>query len=107
MIDGPKASAWGIQPGQHGALDVVQCRAPLVFSGPGVRRGTFKLNARQVDVAPTIARIAGLPKIAGLDASGSPAEVYMKRQDGRSLDEIIDDKAERPRRVYVFLLHAL
>ncbi len=106
LIVSPKAYAYGIQPGQHGALDVVQCRAPLVFSGPGVRRGTFKLNARQVDVAPTIARVAGLPKIAGLDASGSPAEVYMN-QDGRSLDEIIDDKAERPRRVYIFLLDGL
>ena len=107
LIVSPKAYAYGIQPGQHGALDVVQCRAPLVFSGPAVRRGLFKLNARQVDVAPTIARIAGLPKIAGLDASGSPAEVYLKRQDGRPLDEIIDEKAERPRRVYMILLDGL
>jgi hypothetical protein len=104
LIVSPKAYAYGIQPGQHGALDVVQCRAPLVFSGPGVRRGTFKLNSRAVDIAPTIARLAGLPKIAGLDASGSPAEVYLKRQDGKPLDEIIDDKSERPKRVYMFLL---
>ncbi len=107
LVVSPKAFAYGIQPGQHGALDVVQCRAPLVFSGPGVRRGLFKLNARQVDVAPTIARIAGLPKIAGLDASGSPAAVYMKRQDGRPLDEIIDDTATPPARVYMFLLDGL
>jgi phosphonoacetate hydrolase len=107
LIVSPKAYAYGIQPGQHGALDVVQCRAPLVFSGAGVRRGTFKLNARQVDVAPTIARIAGLPKIAGLDAAGSPAEVYLKRQDGKPLDEIIDDDADRPKRVYMFLLDGL
>ena len=82
----------------------MQCRAPLVFSGPGVRRGLFKLNARQVDVAPTIARIAGLPKIAGRDASGSPAEVYLKRQDGSPLDEIIDPAATPPKRVYMILL---
>jgi Type I phosphodiesterase / nucleotide pyrophosphatase len=107
LIVSPKAYAYGIQPGQHGALDVVQCRAPLVFSGPGVRRGMFKLNARQVDVAPTITRMVGLPKITGLDASGSPAEVYLKRQDGRPLDEIIDDKAARPKRVYMFLLDGL
>ncbi len=107
LVVSPKAYAYGIQPGQHGALDVVQCRAPLVFSGPGVRRGFFKLNARQVDVAPTIARIAGLPKIAGRDASGSPAEVYVKRQDGRPLDEIIDDTATPPARVYMFLLDGL
>jgi hypothetical protein len=107
VIVSPKAYAYGIQPGQHGALDVVQCRAPLVFSGPGVRRGTFKLNACQVDVAPTIARIVGLPKITGLDASGSPAEVYLKRQDGKPLDEIIDDNASQPKRVYMFLLDGL
>jgi hypothetical protein len=107
LIVSPKAYAYGIQPGQHGALDVVQCRAPLVFSGPGVRRGIFKLNACQVDVAPTIARIVGMPKIAGLDASGSPAEVYLKRQDGKPLDEIIDDNADRPKRVYMILLDGL
>src|SRR6202041_1063242 len=107
LIVSPKAYAYGIQPGQHGALDVVQCRAPLIFSGPGVRSGLFKLNARQVDVAPTIARIAGLPKIAGLDASGAPAEVYLKRQDGQPLDEIIDEKTERPKRVYMILFDGL
>ncbi len=61
----------------------------------------------QVDVAPTIARIAGMAKIAGLDASGSPAEVYLKRQDGKPLDEIIDDDADRPQRVYMILLDGL
>jgi len=67
----------------------------------------FKLHARAVDVAPTIARIAGMPKIAGLDASGSPAEVYLKRQDGKPLDEIIGDDADRPQRVYMILLDGL
>ena len=56
----------------------------------------FKLDARHVDIAPTVARMMGFAKIAGLDASGSPAEVYLKRQDGIPLDEIIDDEAERP-----------
>src|ERR1700689_1084119 len=107
LVVSPKCYAYGIQPGQHGALDVVQCRAPLVFSGPGVRRGLFKLNARQVDVAPTIPRLANIPKVAGLAASGPPAEVYLKRQDGRPLDEIIDDNAERPKRVYMILLDGL
>ena len=107
LIVSPKAYAYGIQPGQHGALDVVQSRAPLVFSGPGVRRGLFKLDARQVDIAPTIARMMGFPKIAGLDASGSPAEVYLKRQDGKPLEEIIDDNAARPTSVYLFLLDGL
>jgi len=106
LVLSPKAYAYGIQPGQHGALDIVQSRAPLVFSGPGVRRGLFKLNARQVDVAPTIARIMGLPKVAGLDPSGSAAEVYLKRQDGNPLEEIIADDG-RPTLAYLFLLDGL
>jgi hypothetical protein len=107
LVISPKAYAYGIQPGQHGALDVVQCRAPLVFSGPGVRPGMYKLNARAVDVAPTIARLMRLPKVAGRDASGSPAEVYLKRQDGRPLDAIIDDHADRPKLVYMILCDGL
>jgi phosphonoacetate hydrolase len=103
----PKAYAYGIQPGQHGALDIVQCRAPLVFSGPGARRGSFKLNARAVDVAPTIAHLMRLPKIAGVDASGAPADVYLKRQDGNPLNEIIDDRADPPKQVYIILCDGL
>lgn len=107
LVLSPKAYAYGIQPGQHGALDVVQCRAPLAFSGPGVRRGRFKLNARQVDVAPTIARLMRFPKVAGLGASGLPAQVYLKRQDGTPLDDIIDSDAAPPARVYMILLDGM
>ncbi|HYL60076.1 MAG TPA: alkaline phosphatase family protein, partial [Candidatus Acidoferrales bacterium] len=107
LVISPKCYAYGIQPGQHGALDVVQCRAPLVFSGPGVRAGTFELNARHVDIAPTIAHLMRFPKIAGRDASGSPAQVFLKRQDGRVLDEIVDDGAARPARVYMIILDGL
>jgi phosphonoacetate hydrolase len=107
LIVSPKAFTYGIQPGQHGALDVVQSRAPLVFSGPGVRAGIFKLAARHVDVAPTIAALLGLPKTAGRDAAGRPAEVYLRRQDGRALDEIADSSAARAERVYLILLDGL
>src|SRR5271156_1257003 len=93
LVVSPKAYAYGIQPGQHGALDVVQCRAPLVFSGPGVRRGMFKLNARQVDVAPTIAHAMGFPAAEGR---------YLKRQDGRVLHEILAaESSVHPRGVYL------
>src|SRR5258707_11159669 len=107
LIVSPKAYAYGIQAGQHGALDVVQCRAPLVFSGPGVRAGRFKLGSRHVDIAPTIARMMRFPKIDGRDASGSRAQVYLKRQDGSPLDEIIDADAPPPARVYMILLDGL
>jgi hypothetical protein len=39
MIVNPKSYQYGRQPGQHGAADVVQARAPLVFSGPGIGQG--------------------------------------------------------------------
>jgi hypothetical protein len=107
LVVSPKCYAYGIQAGQHGALDVVQCRAPLAFSGPGVRPGRFKLGSKHVDIAPTIARMMRFPKIAGLDASGSRAQVYLKRQDGNPLDEIIDDATLPPARVYMILLDGL
>ena len=109
----PKAYAFGRQPGQHGALDVVQARSPLVFSGPGIRRGvTTDAPARQVDIAPTIAMLSGFPLIDGKDGTGRTStdrgvapDVYLKRQDGRVIEEIIDPgDGRRPERVYIFLL---
>lgn len=58
--------------GEHGSLSVLQSRAPLLLSGAGVSaRGTLKLAARTVDVAPTLAWLAGTPlaRLAGLDGS--------------------------------------
>ncbi len=123
----PKSYAFGRQPGQHGSLDVVQTRAPLVLAGPGVKRGLTDAFCAQVDVAPTLALLLGLPLIDGRDASGrtssergSPPDVYLKRQDGRVLTEVLDldDAAEpldgaqdrlrrRPERAYILLLDGL
>jgi hypothetical protein len=48
--------------GEHGSLDAGQSRAPLVLSGAGVRaRGVLDRYARVVDVAPTLAALAGAP----------------------------------------------
>lgn len=104
LVVSPRCYAFGIQPGQHGALDVVQSRAPLAFSGPGVRPGRLPLAARQVDVAPTLARLMGFPLIDGRDALGRPARTYLRRQDGRVLEELLDPAGSRPGRVYVMLL---
>jgi hypothetical protein len=109
----PKCFAFGRQPGQHGALDVVQSRAPLVFSGPGARRGMGESGARHIDIAPTVARLMGFPKIQGRDASGRPSsEVYLRRQDGRPLEEALDldgagELTARPARVYLLHLDGL
>jgi phosphonoacetate hydrolase len=79
--------------GEHGSLDVVQSRAPLILAGAGVRRrGTVSEHARMVDIAPTIATLAGVaPSNGGL----------LRRQDGRVLTESLDGTA--PARVVAFL----
>lgn len=54
--------------GEHGSLDAVQSRAPLLLSGAGVTaRGVVDDVARVVDVGPTLAYLAGgtLPGAAG------------------------------------------
>jgi predicted AlkP superfamily pyrophosphatase or phosphodiesterase len=113
LVVNPKPYAFGRQPGQHGALDVIQSRSPLIFAGPGIKQGaTTDASARQVDIAPTIARLCGFPLIDGRDVTGRTStergvapDVYLRRQDGRVLDEIIDpDSSRRPKRAYVFLL---
>lgn len=107
LIVSPKAYAYGLQPGQHGALDVVQSRAPLVWAGCGVAGGRYQLPARQVDIAPTIARIMHFPEFDGRGADGGPARVMLKRQDGGALMEIVDRNAPAPELVYLILLDGL
>ncbi|HEY8172939.1 MAG TPA: alkaline phosphatase family protein, partial [Dehalococcoidia bacterium] len=112
----PKAYAFGRQPGQHGALDAIQARSPLVFAGPGIKRGQLTdAPSRQIDIAPTIAKLSGFPLIDGKDVTGRTSsergeapDVYLKRQDGRVLDEVLDPAdTRRAERVYIFLLDGL
>jgi hypothetical protein len=71
LVVNPKSYTYGRQPGQHGALDVIQSRSPLVFSGPGVCSAQESNAAsRQIDIAPTIAKVMGFPLIDGSDATG-------------------------------------
>ena len=119
LVVSPKSYAWGRQPGQHGSIDVVQSRAPLVFSGPGIRPGTTDALCAQVDVAPTLAKLLDFPLIDGMDSTGrtsnergSAPDVYLKRQDGKIIDSLLDtdDNGElrtKPERVYIFLLDGL
>jgi hypothetical protein len=61
----------GGHPGEHGSLDVIQSRAPLVLSGAGVeRRGYVDEHAWLVDVGPTMAAAAGVPPDQLVDAAG-------------------------------------
>ncbi|MDQ2781815.1 MAG: alkaline phosphatase family protein [Actinomycetota bacterium] len=69
--------------GEHGSLDVVQSRAPLVLSGAGVRTaGYVDDHARLVDVGPTMAALAGVPTqdlrdAVGEPLDGSPLQAYL------------------------------
>jgi len=112
LVVNAKSYAYGRQPGQHGALDVIQSRSPLVFSGPGVRKGVdVDAPSRQIDIAPTIARLMGFPLIDGRDGSGRTSseratspDVYLERQDGEVLESVLDPAGGQPERVYIILL---
>lgn len=57
--------------GEHGSLNVVQSRAPLLLSGPAVTtRGMVAAAARVIDIAPTLAWLAGTPLAALGDMEG-------------------------------------
>ncbi len=105
---------FGTQPGQHGALNVRQSRTPLWFSGPRVRPGVYAQAARAVDIAPTALAALDFPLIDGRDATGRLAsergvapDVYLRRQDGRVLEELLDRGATPPRHLYIVLLDGL
>ena len=51
----------------HGSPYPYDRRVPLLFMGSGVRRGRSQASARTVDVAPTLARLAGIPLPETLD----------------------------------------
>jgi len=77
--------------GGHGSLGIVQSRCPLVFWGAGVRTGRQEGHPRQVDIAPTVARLLGLPEISGVDETGLWSQrVNLGWQDGHALEEILD-----------------
>jgi hypothetical protein len=114
LVLSPKCYAFGLQPGQHGALDSVQSRAPLAFAGPGIKAGGYDVAARHVDIAPTICRLMRFPLIDGKDWTGRTssergvaADVYLGRQDGRVLEEIIAPEGDIPERVYLVLFDGL
>jgi hypothetical protein len=114
LVVSPRDWCQGVQPGTHGALHVRQARAPLWFSGRGVRVGRHEAVALAVDIAPTCLAALGFPAIDGADASGRTAsergvapDVLLARQDGRVLTEILDSSTKPPDRLYIFLLDGI
>jgi phosphonoacetate hydrolase len=65
--------------GEHGSLDLVQSRAPLLLAGPGVRqRGLVEDHARLVDVAPTLSWLSGVPAEAMEGLDGRPLARFVE-----------------------------
>lgn len=123
LFDSPNAPDLAVSPtdwaqgpyaGNHGALHVRQSRGPLWFKGPGIRAGRFDTPVRAVDIAPTVLAAQGFPLIDGADASGRTssergvaADVYLRRQDGRVIDEVMDESGSVAAHVYLFLLDGI
>jgi hypothetical protein len=62
----------GGHPGEHGSLNAVQSRAPLILSGAGVvDRGVLERVVRVVDIGATLARLSG-GSYDGMDGSPIP-----------------------------------
>jgi len=81
--------------GEHGSLGTVQRRAPLLAAGPGIRAdGWVDGHARTVDVAPTIAALAGVARRRGRDRFGEVRDdLLLARQDGEVLP-LVDGEAD-------------
>jgi phosphonoacetate hydrolase len=69
--------------GEHGSLSVVQSRAPLLLSGSAVTaRGMIAAAARVVDVAPTLAWLAGTPLGSLGDMDGQALVDFLAPRSG-------------------------
>ncbi len=69
--------------GEHGSLDVIQSRAPLLVSGAGATRaGVVHDSARIVDVTPTLLRACGVDERFHVDARGAAL-------DGRARSDLV------------------
>lgn len=75
----------------HGSMNIVQSRCPLIFWGKGVKPGILDGVYRQTDVAPTVARLLGMPTTFGVDERGIwTHDVYLQWQDGHVIEEVLN-----------------
>ena len=63
----PYAYWAGVPIATHGTPNDEDAHVPVVFWGAGVRAGRYGEFARVVDIAPTIARVLGVPPLEHLD----------------------------------------
>lgn len=65
----------------HGSANPLDQRVPIVLMGPGIRPGLYEVPATPADVAPTLARLAGVvmdraegrPLVVALTPTAAPA----------------------------------
>ncbi|HEX5510243.1 MAG TPA: alkaline phosphatase family protein [Actinomycetales bacterium] len=75
--------------GEHGSLDVIQSRAPLLVAGAGVtKHGMLDEHAFLIDVGPTMAAAAGVPLEDLRDAAGN-------QLDGKPLTHLVEPGRRR------------
>ena len=77
-------------PAVHGSPHLYDRQVPLFFMGTGVRPGKSPQRARTVDVAPTLAALAGVPAPSGLD--GKPLLQPSAGKQRRRVVYSFDDK---------------
>jgi len=63
----PQRLLWGAAPATHGSPYYYDRHVPLIFLGGGIPAGTSTERVATVDVAPTMARLAGIPAPGDLD----------------------------------------
>lgn len=63
----PNRLEWGAPAASHGSPYYYDRHVPLIFLGAGIRPGSSSESAATVDLAPTLARLAGLPAPDDLD----------------------------------------
>lgn len=88
----PKADRQGGN-GDHGNLDIIHSRTPLIFSGPGVKQGEIVGDyAELVDISPTILALVGAENIEGINSRSYLDERnLMKLQDGKVLENVLEN----------------
>jgi arylsulfatase A-like enzyme len=66
-------SAWARTYADHGKPSDADAHVPLVFWGQGIRAGRFDERVATVDIAPTLARLLGVPPGGPIDGRALPA----------------------------------
>jgi phosphonoacetate hydrolase len=97
---------WGVgSGGSHGALDVLQSRAPLVIAGHGLRQGfEAERSPLTADIAPTVLHLMGAQAGPGLRHGLDHSATWLAWQDGEALPGLWEEGACVEPFQYAFIL---